>query len=223
MRYTALLPMLLLLSACKPASEKAYEQNFSLRAARELDSTGNTELARYYLERARQDPAAHTEAENFSRRITERKLRTQDCLESKKTDLTINQYPRIRHKHLFQMGVCFEEAGDTARALKFYEMAENAASMQPQLFLRRALLHSRTGNNPAAAADFERAVSLNREYPPALFNLVLYRITAEQAEAAKAHLPELKSLKPNYADIAADALQHQAEIVTFMRGRNARR
>lgn len=222
MRYTGLLTLLLFVTACKPATEKAYEQSFALRAARDIDSAGNTEFALYYITRAQQEPVAAAEAANFRRRIDERKLRTNDCLEAKKTDLAINQYPRIRHKHLFQMGVCFEEAGDPVRALKFYEMAENANSKQPQLYIRRALLRYRLGNNSGAAADLERAVSLNREYPPALLNLVLYRIAANEATAAKSLLAELKSLKPGYAEIAEDALAHQQEIVDFFKRHHGR-
>lgn len=218
----ALLVAVLLLVACKPATEKAYEQSFALRAARDIDSAGNTEFALYYITRAQQEPVATAEAANFRRRIDERKLRTNDCLEAKKTDLAINQYPRIRHKHLFQMGVCFEEAGDPVRALKFYEMAESASSQQPQLYVRRALLRYRTGNSSGAAADLERAVALNREYPPALLNLVLYRIAVNEAPAAKSLLAELKSLKPGYAEISEDALAHQQEIVDFFKRHHGR-
>lgn len=213
----ALLVAVLSLVACKPATEKAYEQSFALRAARDIDSAGNTEFALYYITRAQQEPVAAAEAANFRRRIDERKLRTNDCLEAKKTDLVINQYPRIRHKHLFQMGVCFEEAGVPVRALKFYEMAENANSKQPQLYIRRALLRYRLGNNSGAAADLERAVSLNREYPPALLNLVLFRIAVQEAEKAKIHLEAIEALKPGYAEIARDALQHHKEIGEYMK------
>lgn len=218
MRYTGLIPLLLFLAACKPASEKAYEQSFALRAARDVDSAGNTPMARYYLQRAMTDPAVRSEAENFNRRIDERKLRTDDCLEAKKTDLAINQYPRIRHKHLFQMGVCLEEAGDTPRALKFYEMAERANSAQPQLYIRRALLYFRTGNKAAATADFERAVALNKEYPPAVLNLALHRVAIGEKASAETLLAQLKSLRPNYAEVITDALQHQKEIIEFFRG-----
>lgn len=218
----ALLMTALLLVACKPETEKAYEQSFALRAARDIDSAGNTEFARYYLARAQQEPAASAEAENFGRRLDERRLRTEECVEAKKTDLVINQYPRIRHKHLFQMGICLEEAGDLARALKFYEMAENANSKQPQLYIRRALLRYRTGDTARAAADFERAVALNKEYPPALLNLVLYRVATGQIAAAQTLLPELKSLKPTYAAIAEDALLHQKEMTEFIRRQHAR-
>jgi tetratricopeptide (TPR) repeat protein len=219
---SALLMALQLLVACKPATEKAYEQNFALRAARDIDSAGNTEFALYYITRAQQEPVAAAEAANFRRRIDERKLRTNDCLEAKKTDLAINQYPRIRHKHLFQMGVCFEEAGDPVRALKFYEMAENASSQQPQLYVRRALLRYRTGNSSGAAADLERAVALNREYPPALLNLVLFRIAVQETEKARMHLEALEALKPGYAEIARDALQHTREIGEYMKRHHGR-
>lgn len=222
MRYTLILPCLLFVfSLCKPATEKAYEQSFALRAARDIDSAGNTGLARYYIERAQKEPVARAEAEKFSQRIGERRLRTEDCVEAKKTDLAINQYPRIRHKHLFQMGVCLEEAGDKTRALKFYEMAESASSAQPQLYIRRALLRLHIGNTQGASADFERAVSLNEDYPPALFNLVLYRIVAGQTAAAETLLPQLKLLKPAYAEIAGDAIAHRHEIAEFLRRQNA--
>lgn len=153
--------------------------------------------------------------------MAERKLRTDDCLEAKKTDLAINQYPRIRHKHLFQMGICLEEAGDAARALKFYEMAERANSSQPQLYIRRALLHFRTGNISAAGADFERAVALNNEYPPALLNLALHRVATGEKTAAESLLSHLKPVRPNYAEIIGDALQHQKEIAAYFRGDHA--
>lgn len=222
MRYTLFLPSLFFIfSACKPATEKAYEQSFALRAARDIDSAGNTAMARYYLQRAMAEPAARAEAENFRRRIEERRLRTEDCVEAKKTDLAINQYPRIRHKHLFQMGVCLEEAGDTERALKFYELAEGANSAQPQLYIRRALLHFRTGNRVAATADFERAVALNNEYPPALLNLALHRVAIGEKAGAEALLARLKPVRPNYAEAVADALQHQKEIADFFRENHA--
>lgn len=211
----------LVLTACKPATEKAYEQSFALRAARDVDSAGNTAMARYYLQRAMAEPAARAEAENFGRRIEERRLRTEDCVEAKKTDLAINQYPRIRHKHLFQMGVCLEESGDTTRALKFYEMAERANSAQPQLYIRRALLHLRTGNAPAATADFERAVTLNKEYPPALLNLALHRVVIGEKAGAESLLSQLKPVRANYAKVIADALQHQKEIASYFRGLHA--
>ena len=73
---SALLMALQLLVACKPATEKAYEQSFALRAARDIDSAGNTEFALYYITRAQQEPVAAAEAANFRRRIDERKLRT---------------------------------------------------------------------------------------------------------------------------------------------------
>ena len=221
MRCTPFLHCLLLFScACKPATEKAYEQSFALRAARDVDSAGNTAMARYYLQRAMAEPAARTEAETFRRRIEERRLRTEDCVEAKKTDLAINQYPRIRHKHLFQMGVCLEEAGDAARALKFYEMAERANSAQPQLYIRRALLHFKTGNTVAATADFERAVALGREYPPALLNLALHRVAIGEKAGAESLLAQLKPVRPHYAEVVADALQHQKEIAVFFGGKH---
>lgn len=217
MRYTGSLILLLFFTACKPASEKAYEQSFALRAARDVDSAGNTAMARYYLRRALADPGVRAEAENFSRRIGERKLRTDDCLEAKKTDLAINQYPRIRHKHLFQMGVCLEEAGETTRALKVYDMAERAGSAQPQLYIRRALLHLKSGSKHAATADFERAVALNKAYPPAVLNLALHRVTTGDSAEAESLLAQLKTVRPNYAEIITDALQHQKEITEFFR------
>jgi tetratricopeptide (TPR) repeat protein len=217
MRYLPLIALILHVGYCKPASESVYERSFALRAARDLDSAGNTVFARYYLQRARLESAAQAEVENFNRRIEERRLRTDDCVEAKKTDLAINQYPRIRHKHLFQMGICLEEAGDTRRALKFYEMAERANSAQPQLYIRRALLNFKTGNTAAASSDFERAVALNPKYPPALLNLALHHITNGKNAAAEALLAQLQSVRPNYAEIIADALQHQKEIIEFFR------
>ncbi|GAB4421979.1 MAG: hypothetical protein OHK0011_00250 [Turneriella sp.] len=217
MRYRILLPLLLVIQACRPEVERIYEQSFALRAARDLDSAGNTALARYYIERARREPSARAEAEAFLRRIEERVLRTPDCVESKRTELAINQYPRIRHKHLFQMGVCLEEAGDTRRALQFYALSEKAGSAQPQLYIRRALLYSRTGNKAAATADFERAVALNREYPPALLNLALHRLVTGERAAAEGLLAQLRKLRPGYADVVADALKHDSEVLAFFR------
>ncbi len=218
----ALLFAALVLTVCKPATEKAYEQSFALRAARDVDSAGNTTMARYYLQRAMAEPAARAEAENFLRRIEERRLRTEDCVEAKKTDLAINQYPRIRHKHLFQMGVCLEEAGDMARALKFYGMAERANSAQPQLFIRRALLYFALGDTAAAGADLERAIALNAEYPPALLNLALYRVATGDKAGAETLFGKLRNMKQDYALIVKDALEHQDAFARFLRRKNVR-
>lgn len=200
---------------CAPPSEKAYEKSFALRAARELDSIGDDETALYYLLRAKGEAAAKVEAENFLRLLAERKTRASGCIEDKKADLAINQYPRIRHKHLFQMGLCLEALGDTKRALNFYNLSETASSKQPQLFIRRALLEERLGDNTAAARDFARALALNPQYPPALLSQILFHLRRGNSADAEALLKPLAETKATYAEIANDVRVHRAEVVAI--------
>lgn len=191
--------------ACKPSVEKIYENSFELRAARELDAVGDTTSARYYLSRALRDVQARPEAYNFLDRIAQRKVNSVECIESKKTDLTINQYPRIRHKHLFQLAVCLESTGDTAKALNSYNLSENAGSKQPQLYIRRALLEERLGGTTLAKRDFLRAVELNAEYPPAQLSHALYLIRTGESVGLGKIIGLLRHRKPFYAEIIEDA------------------
>lgn len=208
-----LFPSLLLMpTACKPAVEKVYESSFNLRAARELDSTGDTVGARYYLGRAQTEANARSEADNFMRRIGERKTKAAGCIDDKKTDLEINQYPRIRHKHFFQLAVCLESAGETDKALKAYKLSENTGSRQPQLYIRRALLQERLGDRAAAAQDFARAVQLNAEYPPAQLSQALFFARTARGDEAEKIAVALQAKKPFYAEIIRDAVKDQANF-----------
>jgi tetratricopeptide (TPR) repeat protein len=154
------------MAACKPSIEKIYENSFDLRAARELDSMGDGAAANYYLARALREPVARVEGYAFHKRIAARKSQAAECIATKRTDLAINQYPRIRHKHLFQLGVCLEAAGDFEKALNSYNLSENSGSMQPQLYLRRGLLYEKLGRLKEATSDIQKAIELNPEYPP---------------------------------------------------------
>lgn len=208
-----LFPFLLLMpTACKPAVEKVYESSFNLRAARELDSTGDTTGARYYLNRAQAETNAQSEADNFLRRIGERKTKAGGCIDDKKTDLEINQYPRIRHKHFFQLAVCLESAGESDKALKAYKLSENAGSKQPQLYIRRALLQEKLGDRTAAAQDFTRAVELNAEYPPAQLSQALFFARTARGDQAEKIAAGLQEKKPFYAEIIRDALKDQTNF-----------
>lgn len=200
-------------NACNPSVEKVYENSFELRAARELDAIGDTAGARYYLTRALRDAQARPEAYNFLNKMAERKDKSGECIEAKKTDLTINQYPRIRHKHLFQMAVCLEAAGDTAKALNAYNLSENAGSKQPQLYIRRALLEERRGGKALARKDFERAVELNAEYPPAQLSFALFLIRNGETVGLGKIIGMMQQRKPLYAEIIADAEKNRAEMV----------
>ncbi|HNN00859.1 MAG TPA: hypothetical protein PKG67_10415, partial [Turneriella sp.] len=71
------------------------------------------------------------------------------------------------------------------------------------------------------AADFERAVTLNKEYPPALLNLALHRVAIGEKAGAESLLSQLKPVRANYAEVIADALQHQKEIASYFRGLHA--
>ncbi len=202
-----LLSTIFSLLACKPAVEKIYESSFNLRAARELDSTGDSSGARYYLNRAKSEVNARAEADDFLRRIGERKTKAGGCIDDKKTDLEINQYPRIRHKHFFQLAVCLESAGETDRALKSYKLSENAGSKQPQLYIRRALLNERLGDGVAAAHDFNHAVELNAEYPPAQLSQALFLARTGRGEEAEKIATTLQAKKHFYAEIIRDVLK----------------
>ncbi len=197
-------------SACKPAVEKVYESSFNLRAARELDSMGDVNGARYYLGRAQAEINARTEADDFLRRIAARKTKAGVCIDDKKTDLEINQYPRIRHKHYFQLGVCLESAGETDKALKSYKLSESAGSRQPQLYIRRGLLLEKTGDVAAAATDFARAVDLNPEYPPAQLSQALFFVRNGRGVDAGKIAAAIQTKKPAYAAIILD-LSHDSE------------
>lgn len=196
---------IVLLASCKPDSEKIYERNFALRAARELESIGDETGARRYLDRALTDSAARGEAQAFINRIAERRVRAPYCVEEKKTDLAINQYPGVRHKHLFQMAVCLEAAGDDTKALGTYNLAETSGGKQPQLYIRRAYLNERRGAITDAARDLNRAVALNAGYPPAQLALALFEIRQGRPENADVAQRVLADKKPFYAEIIADA------------------
>ena len=205
--------LLACLAACNPSVEKIYENSFELRAARELDAIGDTAGARYYLGRAVRDVQARGEAYNFLTKMAERKAKSGECIDAKKTDLAINQYPRIRHKHLFQLAVCFEAAGDTAKALNSYNLSENAGSKQPQLYIRRALLEERRGGKTLAKKDFLRAVELNAEYPPAQLSYALFLIRNGESVGLGKIIGMMQQRKPLYAEIITDAEKHQADMV----------
>lgn len=211
--FRIFLSLTILVSACNPSVEKIYEHSFELRAARELDAIGDTAGARYYLSRALLDAAARTEAYNFLHKMAERKEKAGECIDQKKTDLAINQYPRIRHKHLFQLAVCFEASGDTARALNSYNLSENAGSKQPQLYLRRALLEERRGGKTLAQKDLLRAVELNAEYPPAQLSYALFLIRSGESVGLGKITGMLQQRKPLYAEIIADAEKHREAMV----------
>ena len=150
---------------------------------------------------------ARAEADDFLRRIGERKTKAGGCIDDKKTDLEINQYPRIRHKHFFQLAVCLESAGETDRALKSYKLSENAGSKQPQLYIRRALLNERLGDGVAAAHDFNHAVELNAEYPPAQLSQALFLARTGRGEEAEKIATTLQAKKHFYAEIIRDVLK----------------
>ena len=191
------------LIGCKPDAESAYENSFVLRAARELDAIGDDTGARYYLERALADTEAKMEAKAFLAKIAERRVRAPYCIEEKKTDLIINQYPRIRHKHLFQMAVCLEAGGDHQKALGMYNLSENSGGKQPQLYLRRGFLKEKLGDREGAGTDFRKAVALNAEYPPAQMALALFELRTGLGNAPKT-LDLIRSRKPLYAEIIED-------------------
>lgn len=212
-QYIAIVILTAWVSACNPSVEKVYENSFELRAARELDAIGDTAGARYYLSRALLDVQARPEAYNFLNKMAERKEKSAECIETKKTDLTINQYPRIRHKHLFQLAVCLEAAGDTAKALNSYNLSENAGSKQPQLYIRRALLEERRGGKALAQKDFLRAVEFNAEYPPAQLSYALFLIRNGDPVGLGKITGMMQQRKPFYAEIIADAEKHHEAMV----------
>lgn len=202
--------------ACTPPGEQAYKDSFALRAAREIDSTGDTQTALFYVERAlHENVQTQQEAKKFQERVAQRKVRVDDCILDKKVDLAMNRYPRIRHKHLFQTGICYEAAGEPVRALKFYDLSESLGSNQPQLYIRRGLLHEKLNDMQKAARDLEHAVVLNESYPPALLNFALFQIRHNNAASAQELLLKLKSVKPEYAEIVSDALAHQSEMIKW--------
>lgn len=211
--FRIFLCLTILASACNPSVEKIYENSFALRAARELDAIGDTAGARYYLGRALLDVQARPEAYNFLHKMAERKEKSAECIEAKKTDLAINQYPRIRHKHLFQLAVCLEAAGDTAKALNSYNLSENAGSKQPQLYIRRALLEERRGGKTLAQKDFLRAVEFNAEYPPAQLSYALFLIRNGESVGLGKITGMMQQRKPFYAEIIADAEKHRDAMV----------
>lgn len=209
------LGVLIIFAACKPPVERTYEQSFALRAARELDSAGDTTGARYYLQRAMQETAARDEARNFLNRIAGRAARAGDCIDEKKTDLEINRYPRIRHKHLFQLGMCLEAANEPAKALNFYNLSAVAGSKQPQLYIRRAFLKERLGDANGMRADLALAVSLNADYLPAVLHQMLAMPGTGKATIDEALLARFRATRPAYAEIIADAVFHQDEFMNF--------
>lgn len=205
--------IVLTILACNPPVEKVYEKSFALRAARELDAIGDTGSARHYLARAAEEPGARAEAKNFLAKIAERKTHSVDCIESKKTDLIINQYPRIRHKHLFQLAVCLETAGETAKALNSYNLSENAGSKQPQLYIRRALLEEKLGDMTAARKDYIRATELNQGYQPGQLAYAMFQVRSGETGGLAKTISILRNEKPAYADIAEDAAKNRPGII----------
>ncbi|MBV6493396.1 MAG: hypothetical protein LDLANPLL_01412 [Turneriella sp.] len=214
----AALILLALLVACQPKSERAYQKSFELRAAREVYTAGDAASARYYLSRVSEDRIVKEEATAFLHRVNERKERAEECVGDKKADLEINRYPKMRYRHLFQLGVCYEAEGDTKRAMGFYNLAENAGGKQPQLYIRRGLLRERLGDTKGASEDFVRADKLNHEYPPALLTLALFQVRSGDVSSAAKTLEAIKNIKPTYAAVIADALKHQKEYAAFPRG-----
>ncbi len=207
--------VLIIFAACKPPVERIYEQSFALRAARELDSAGDTTGARYYLQRTLQETAARDEARNFLNRIAARASRAGDCIDEKKTDLEINRYPRIRHKHLFQLGMCLDAANEPAKALNFFNLSAAAGSKQPQLYIRRAFLKERLGDANGMRADLALAVSQNADYLPAVLHQMLAGPGAGKAIIDEAELARLRTMRPAYAEIIADAVLHKDEWINF--------
>ncbi|HRP68924.1 MAG TPA: hypothetical protein PLY93_05275 [Turneriella sp.] len=213
----AFIPLMLLL-ACRPATERAYQKSFELRSAREVYTAGDTASARYYLNRVSSDTIVKEEAAAFLHRIDERKEHSDDCLADKKAELELNRYPKMRYRHLFQIGVCFEVANNTKQAMGFYNLAESSGGKQPQLYIRRGLLRERLGDIKGASEDFIRADKLNHEYPPALLALALFQVRTGDVASATKTLAAIKDIKPTYAEVIADALKHQKEYAAFPRG-----
>jgi len=207
------------LLACRPGIEQVYEKSFELRAARELAAIGDTTGARYYLKRALGDAAARSEANRFLAQLSDRREASLDCVAAKRADLAINQYPRVRHKNLFQLAVCLEGAGEETRALATYNLSENAGSTQPQLYLRRGFLKERLGDTQGSKLDFERAIKLNAGYFPAELGYAMFLLRSGETA------PGRKMEKPFYAEIVADAgknrdaLKNDAAIRTVSHGR----
>lgn len=202
----------LLLVACQPKIEEVYQKSFALRAARALDSLGDTHSALYYIERAKKESAAAQEADHFVKSIALRKEQAQSCIDDEKARLEVNRYPRMRHRHLFQIGVCSEGLEDTKNALRFYTLSANAGSKQPQLFIRRALLLEQTGDLISAAADYQRAVEVNPSYPPAILERGLFAVRQNDSTKLKEIRERLKTTKEEYIPILDDASKHRQEF-----------
>lgn len=211
----------LLLAACQPKIEEVYQKSFSLRAARALDSLGDTHSALYYIEQAKKESAAAQEADHFVKSIALRKEQAQTCIDDEKARLEVNRYPRMRHRHLFQIGVCSEGLGDTKNALRFYTLSANAGSKQPQLFIRRALLLEQTGDLRSAAADYQRAVEVNPNYPPALLERGLFAVRKNDAGKVQEIRERLKTVKPEYIPILDDAMKHRQEFSAWWEVKHA--
>lgn len=212
MKLTMLL-LLGFLSACRPALEIVYDHSFELRAARELDAIGDSVGARYYLKRALTDTAARDEAYRFLGRMSARKEGSLDCVAAKRADLAINQYPRVRHKNLFQLAVCLEGAGENTKALATYDLSESAGSKQPQLYVRRAFLKERLADKAGAKRDLERALELNAEYLPAELGYGLFLIRNGEYVGLGKVTDLLHYRKPFYAEILTDAEKHRTGLV----------
>lgn len=206
-------PFTFFLLACRPGIEQVYEKSFELRAARELAAIGDVTGARYYLKRALTDAAASTEANRFLAQMSERHEASLDCVAAKRADLAINQYPRVRHKNLFQLAVCLEGAGEETRALATYNLSENAGSTQPQLYLRRGFLKERLGDIPGAKLDFERAIKLNAGYFPAELGYAMFLLRSGETASGR------KIAKPFYAEIIADAEKNRGILKNDATGR----
>ena len=146
-----------------------------------------------------------SEVEAYLRRIQERKMKAPFCIDDKKTDLAINQYPRIRHKHLFQLGLCNETLGENRKALQFYNLSAQAESKQPQLYVRRGLLRERLQDKTGAEEDFIKAVVLNPDYPPAVLHLALFQMRQGKTDQAIA-IQKLETIRPVYAEILRDVI-----------------
>ena len=126
----------------------------------------------------------------------------------------------------FQEGLDLLDAGQSARALAFFDRAIESEPEHPDAYFCRGLVHHEAGRHREAIADLDQAIELHPEHPYAHFQRGFVYHQMEQHEQAMADLTRAIEIRPDEWAYALRSAVHanlgQQELAEADHDRSAR-
>lgn len=197
--------------SCAKFVELDLSKDPHLKIASALDRAGDLHHALQELEIALQKGENKAEIEQYKANILQRRQNAQATLNDLQIGLK-NQVQQHRYnRYYYQAGICYELLDQDDQAMTSYTRSI-ALKPQAMVYVQRALLLARLGQNQAAQADFEKALQLDANQPRALFHLAMFHYRLAQWDRANAMINQLEESRKFYADILKYYLKQSGQL-----------